>query len=52
MGLSKKAERFIKKHIKRHRRMGMGEKQAIAVAYHEARDKGFKVPSKPRKHME
>jgi Family of unknown function (DUF6496) len=31
--------------------MGMGQKQAIAVAYHEARDKGYKVPSKQRKRL-
>ncbi len=41
---SEKAEKFISKHIKRHKQMGIPQKQAVAVALHEARDKGFKVP--------
>lgn len=28
--------------------MGMSEKQSVAVALHEARSKGFKVPPPPQ----
>lgn len=49
---SAKAQQFIGKHISRHRKMGMGEKQAVAVALHEARDKGFSVPPAGVRSME
>lgn len=41
---SKAAMKFMQKHIKRHmEKYKMPQKQAIAVAYSEARAKGFKV---------
>lgn len=49
---SKKAERFVSRHIRKHKRMGMGQKQAVAVALHEARDKGYDVPSRGFAKME
>jgi hypothetical protein len=36
--------RFVSAHIRRHRKMGMSRKQSIAVALHEARDKGYDIP--------
>ncbi len=41
---SKKAERFISRHIRKHKKMGMSQKQSVAVALHEAREKGYNVP--------
>ena len=41
------ADRFIGRHITRHKKMGMSQKQAVAVALHEARDKDYPV-SQPR----
>jgi len=50
--ITKAAEKFIKRHIRRHIRiMHMPQRQAIAVALHEARDKGFKVPPKKKRHL-
>lgn len=41
---SKAARKFMQTHIKRHmKKYHMPQKQAIAVAYAEARGKGFKV---------
>lgn len=42
--ISKKASRFINFHIRKHRREGMQEDQAVAAAFSEARGRGFKVP--------
>ena len=48
---SPKGKRFIKKHIRHHiRDLGMKPKQAVAVAFVEAREKGFRVP-KPNPHI-
>ncbi len=45
--VSKKAQEFIGKEIEHHiKDLGMKQKQAIAVAYEEARNKGFKIPRK------
>lgn len=44
---SKQARKFMAKHIRRHiKEYGMTKKQAVAVAYAEARKKGYKVPKK------
>ncbi len=44
---SKRTQRFMSEHIRRHRtRYKMPQKQAVAVAYSEARAKGMKVPAK------
>ena len=51
LGITKAAERFISKHIKRHAKMGMKHSQAVAVALHEARDKGFKIPNKKKRRL-
>ena len=51
LGITKTAERFIRKHIKRHAKMGMKHSQAVAVALHEARDKGFKIPPKKKRRL-
>jgi hypothetical protein len=29
----------------------MKQSQAVAVALHEARDKGYKIPSKKKRHL-
>lgn len=47
MPISRKAQRFISKHTRHHiKDLGMPRKQAVAVAYHEARDRGFKIPKR------
>jgi len=52
LGISKKAETFISRHIRRHKKvMHMKQSQAVAVALHEARDKGYKVPPKRKRHL-
>lgn len=52
LGITKKAEQFIRRHIKRHKKvLHMKQSQAIAVALHEARDKGFKIPPKKKRHL-
>ena len=52
LGISKKAENFIRRHIRRHKKvMHMKHNQAVAVALHEARDKGFKIPSKKKRRL-
>jgi len=52
LGISKKAENFIRRHIRRHMRiLHMKQSQAIAVALHEARDKGYRIPSKKKRHL-
>lgn len=46
--LSPEASQFISTHIRRHRRkLRMPQRQAVAVAYSEARERGYKVPRKP-----
>ncbi len=45
--LSAEAKGFMRTHIKKHmEKYGMPRSQAIAVAYSEARRKGFKVPKR------
>ena len=52
LGISKKAEQFIRSHIKRHKKvLHMKHSQAVAVALHEARDKGYKVPNKKKRRL-
>jgi len=52
LGISKKAEQFIRCHIKRHKKvLHMKHSQAVAVALHEARDKGYKVPNKKKRRL-
>jgi hypothetical protein len=50
--MSPEARVFISRHIRKHREEGMPRKQAVAVAYSEAREKGYKVPpySKDKGH--
>jgi hypothetical protein len=48
---SKAAREFVARHIRKHRKEGMPPKQAVAVAYAEAREKGYDVPSKPNPHI-
>lgn len=46
---SKEANRFVSRHIRKHREeLHMSQKQSIAVALHEAREKGYDVPPGPR----
>lgn len=46
---SDRARAFISRHIRKHKReLHMGQKQAVAVALHEAREKGYKVPAERR----
>ena len=50
--IRKKAEQFIRRHIKRHQKvMHMKHSQAVAVALHEARDKGYKIPPKKKRRL-
>jgi len=52
LGISKKAEQFISRHIKRHKEvLHMKHSQAVAVALHEARDKGYKIPPKKKRRL-
>ena len=52
LGISKKAEQFIRRHIKRHQKvLRMKHSQAVAVALHEARDKGYKIPPKKKRRL-
>jgi len=52
LGISKKAEQFINRHIRRHQKvMHMKHSQAVAVALHEARDKGYKIPAKKKRSL-
>jgi len=44
-----KAERFVSSHIRKHKEeLGMDQEQAVAVALHEARDKGYNVAKMER----
>lgn len=47
--ISPKARMFISREIRRQRREGKRQKQAIAIAHTKARKKGFKVPRLQRK---
>ena len=52
LGITKAAETFISRHIRRHKKvLHMKQSQAVAVALHEARDKGFKIPPKKKRHL-
>ena len=52
LGISKKAETFIRRHIRRHvKMMHMKHSQAVAVALHEARDKGYKIPPRKKRRL-
>ena len=44
---SPEAQQFISRHVKKHKKMGMKQDQAVAVAYHEAREKGYRTPPPP-----
>lgn len=45
---SRKSKRSISRHVKRHKRKGMPQKQAVAAAMSEQRRKGRKVPARKR----
>ncbi|HVL87563.1 MAG TPA: DUF6496 domain-containing protein, partial [Candidatus Thermoplasmatota archaeon] len=45
---SSQARSLVSRHVSRHRRKGMGQKQAVAAALSEARRKGRKVPARRR----
>ena len=45
---SRKSRKSISRHIRRHKRKGMPQKQAVAAAMSEQRRKGRKVPSRKR----
>ena len=47
--VSKKAEQFIKRKIRKLRREKYPQAQAVAIAFAMARDKGFKVPKKGKR---
>ena len=44
--VSKKAQEFISKHIRKEIRAGVMKKQAIAIAFSKARKAGFKIPKR------
>jgi uncharacterized protein YdaT len=44
--LSKKAQSFISRKIKKLIDEGYSQKQAVAIAYSYARKRGFRVPKK------
>lgn len=46
---SKKASASIGRHIRRHKKEGMPQRQAVAAAMSEQRRKGRKVPPRPTK---
>jgi hypothetical protein len=43
----KEANAFVSRHIRRHKKMGMKQDQAVAVALTEAREKGYPVKNPP-----
>ncbi|MGQ0535742.1 MAG: hypothetical protein ACT4PT_06700 [Methanobacteriota archaeon] len=45
---SRGAQTLISRHIRRHKKKGMGEMQAVAAAISEARRKGRRVPARRR----
>lgn len=45
---SRSARRTISRHIRKHKKEGMPQKQAVAAAMSEARRKGKKVPAKTK----
>ena len=45
---SKSSRRKISRHIKKHKKEGMPQKQAVAAAMSEARRSGKKTPSRKR----
>lgn len=45
---TRSTQRLVSRHIKRHKRKGMGQEQAVAAALSEARRKGRKVPPRRR----
>lgn len=44
--VSKKADAYIKRKIKKNIEEGRPPKQAVAIAFSQARAKGYKVPKK------
>lgn len=46
---SQKARKSISRHIKKHKKEGMPQKQAVAAAMSEQRRKGRKVPARKGK---
>lgn len=45
---SDSARRTISKHVRKHKKEGMPQRQAVAAAMSEARRKGKKVPARTR----
>jgi hypothetical protein len=45
--LSPEAEKFISRKIRKNIKEGRPQKQAVAIAYSQARAKGYKVPATP-----
>jgi hypothetical protein len=45
---SKGAQRFVSRHVRRHKKKGMPQSQAVAAALSEARRKGKRVPPRRR----
>ena len=45
---SKSGRQFVSRHVKRHKKKGMGQRQAVAAALSEARRKGKKVSPRRR----
>lgn len=45
---SKRGRDTVSRHVRRHRKKGMPQRQAVAAAMSEARRKGRKVPSRRR----
>ena len=43
---SKSSRKLISRHVRKHKKEGMPQDQAVAVAMSEARRKGKKVPSR------
>lgn len=39
----------MQRHIRKHKKKGMKQKQAVAAAYSEARRKGRRVPKKKKR---
>jgi len=47
--MSKRAERYIQRKVRKLRHEGYRQRQSIAIAYAMARDKGYKVPRRNRR---
>ena len=49
--ITKVAQEFIKRKIRQNVAEGKPKKQSVAIAFSQARERGFKVPARPDMSM-